>query len=96
MKSMMKGIATGLLAVAVVIAGQMALTGVAGFHTAELVGGTVLTFLFFYLLFRSGEKHVMKNRRSGGDCRFPAFFGLFFLAPACYTGENHTHGAGGQ
>lgn len=56
MKSMMKGIATGLLAVAVVIAGQMALTGVAGFHTAELVGGTVLTFLFFYLLFRSGRK----------------------------------------
>ena len=56
MKSMMKGIATGLLAVAVVIAGQMALTGVAGFHTAELVGGTVLTFLFFYLLVRSGRK----------------------------------------
>ena len=56
MKSMMKGIATGLLAVAVVIAGQMALTGVAGFHTAELVGGTVLTFLFFYVLFRSGRK----------------------------------------
>ena len=56
MKSMMKGIATGLLAVAVVSAGQMALTGVAGFHTTELVGGTVLTFLFFYLLFRSGRK----------------------------------------
>ena len=56
MKSMMKGSATGLLAMAVVIAGQMALTGVAGFHTAELVGGTVLTFLFFYLLFRSGRK----------------------------------------
>ena len=56
MKSMIKGIAAGLLAVAVVSAGQMALTGVAGFHTAELVGGTVLTFLFFYVLFRLGRK----------------------------------------
>lgn len=42
MKSMMKGIAAGILAVAVVIAGQMTLSRVAGFHTAELVGGTVL------------------------------------------------------
>ena len=56
MKSMMKGIAAGILAVAVVIAGQMALTGVAGFHTAELIGGTVLTFLFFYYLSRSVRK----------------------------------------
>ena len=56
MKSMMKGIAAGILAVAVVIAGQMALSGVAGFHTAELIGGTVLTFLFFYYLSRSVRK----------------------------------------
>lgn len=52
MKSMMKGIAAGFLAVAVVIVGQMALTGVAGFHTAELAGKIVLTFLFFYTLSR--------------------------------------------
>ena len=56
MKSMIKGIAAGLLAVAVVSAGQMALTGVAGFHTTELVGGTALTFLFFYVLFRPCRK----------------------------------------
>ena len=55
MKSMMKGIAAGILAVAVVIAGQMA-SRVAGFHTAELIGGTVLTFLFFYYLSRSVRK----------------------------------------
>ena len=35
MKNMMKGIAAGFLMVAVVIAGQMALTGVVDFHTAE-------------------------------------------------------------
>ena len=58
MKSMMKGIAAGILAVAVVIAGQMALSRVAGFHTAELIGGTVLTFLFFYYLSRSGRKRL--------------------------------------
>lgn len=56
MKHMMKGIAAGILAVAVVIAGQMALSRVAGFHTAELIGGTVLTFLFFYYLSRSVRK----------------------------------------
>jgi hypothetical protein len=56
MKNMMKGIAAGFLMVAVVIAGQMALTGVVDFHTAELVGGTALTFLFFYVLFRPCRK----------------------------------------
>lgn len=39
MKDMMKGIALGILSVAAVIAGQMALAGVAGFQTAELAGG---------------------------------------------------------
>ncbi len=56
MKNMMKGIAIGILLAAAVVAGQMALTGVVGFHTAELVGGTVLTFLFCYSLFWSSRK----------------------------------------
>lgn len=56
MKDMMKGIALGILSVAVVIAGQMALTGVAGFHTAELAGGAAVAFLFYYTLFRSARK----------------------------------------
>ena len=56
MKDMMKGIALGILSVAAVIAGQTALTGAVGFHTAELIGGTVLTFLFFYYLSRSVRK----------------------------------------
>ena len=56
MKDMMKGIALGILSVAVVIAGQMALTGVTGFHTAELAGGAAVAFLFYYTLFRSARK----------------------------------------
>ena len=56
MKDMMKGIALGILSVAVVIAGQMALTGVAGFHTAELAGGAAVAFLFYYTIFRSCRK----------------------------------------
>ena len=56
MKNMMKGIALGILSVAAVIAGQMALAGVAGFQTAELAGGTVLAVLFYSLLFRSCRK----------------------------------------
>lgn len=56
MKDMMKGIALGILSVALVIAGQMALTGVAGFRTAELAGGAAVAFLFYYTLFRSVRK----------------------------------------
>ena len=56
MKDMMKGIALGILLVAAVVVGQMALTGVVGFHTAELAGGTALTFLLFYTLFQSCRK----------------------------------------
>lgn len=52
MKRMMKGIAAGLLAVTAVIAGQMALTGVVGFHTAELMGKTALTALYLYAVAR--------------------------------------------
>lgn len=52
MKRMMKGIAVGLLAVTAVIAGQMALTGVVGFHTAELMGKTALTALYLYAVAR--------------------------------------------
>ena len=56
MKDMMKGIALGILSVAAVIAGQTALTGAVGFHTAELAGGTALAFLFYFNLFRSARK----------------------------------------
>ncbi|MEY8387252.1 hypothetical protein AALC17_08125 [Oscillospiraceae bacterium 38-13] len=56
MMDMMKGLALGILPVAVVIAGQMLLTGVVGFHTAELAGGMVLTFLFYYMIFRGCRK----------------------------------------
>ncbi|MCX4371116.1 MAG: hypothetical protein OSJ58_04700 [Dysosmobacter sp.] len=60
MKNMMKGIAIGILLAAAVVAGQMALTGVVGFHTAELVGGTVLTFLFYYNLRSSRKRREAK------------------------------------
>ena len=56
MKDLMKGTALGILSAAAVIAGQMALTGAVGFHTAERAGGTVLAFLFYFNLFRSARK----------------------------------------
>ena len=56
MKNMMKGIAIGILLAAAVVAGQMALTGVAGFRTAELAGGAAVAFLFYYTLYRSARK----------------------------------------
>lgn len=52
MKCMMKGIAMGLLALAAVIAAQMALTGVLGFHTAEMIGKTAMTALYLYAVMR--------------------------------------------
>ena len=66
MKSMIKGIAAGLLAVAVVSAGQMALTGVAGFHTAELAGGTALAFLFYYTIFWMCRKRREASAKKNG------------------------------
>ncbi len=52
MKNMMKGIAAALLAMAVIISVQMALTGVLGFHTAEVIGKTAMTALFLYAALR--------------------------------------------
>ena len=52
MKRMMKGMAMGLLAAAAVLAAQMALTGVLGFHTAEAIGKTAMTALFLYAVIR--------------------------------------------
>ena len=52
MKRMMKGIAAGLLVMAAVIAAQMALTGVLGFHTAEVMGKTAVTALYLYAVTR--------------------------------------------
>lgn len=52
MKNMMKSIAAGLLAMAAVIAAQMALTGVVGFRTAELLGKTAVTALYLYAVVR--------------------------------------------
>ena len=52
MKRMMKGIAMGLLATAAIIAAQMALTGVVGFHTAEVIGKTAITALYLYAVAR--------------------------------------------
>ena len=52
MKRTMKGIAMGLLAIAAVIAAQMALTGVLGFHTAEAMGKTAVTALYLYAVAR--------------------------------------------
>ena len=66
MKDMMKGIALGILSVAVVIAGQMALTGVVGFHTAELAGGTALAFLFYYTIFRMCRKRREASAKKNG------------------------------
>jgi hypothetical protein len=56
MKDMMKGIVIALLAVAVVIAAQTALSFVVGFHTAELIGETALGALFLYAVIRAGRK----------------------------------------
>ena len=66
MKDMMKGIALGILLVAAVIAGQTALTGAVGFHTAELAGGTVLAFLFYFNLFRSARKRREASAKKNG------------------------------
>lgn len=56
MKHMMKDIAVALLAVAVVIVIQTALSFVVGFHTAEIIGQTAMTALFLYAVVRSGRK----------------------------------------
>ena len=56
MKKMMKDIAIALLAVAVVIAAQTALSFVVGFQTAEVIGQTAMTALFLYAVIRSGRK----------------------------------------
>lgn len=52
MKRMMKGIAMGLLAAAAVVAAQMALTEVLGFHSAEVIGKTAMTALYLYAVTR--------------------------------------------
>lgn len=52
MKRMMKGIATGLLAMAAIVAAQTALAGVLGFHTAEVIGKTAITALYLYAVTR--------------------------------------------
>lgn len=56
MKNMMKDIAIALLAVAVVIVVQTALSFVVGFQTAEVIGQTAMTALFLYAVIRSGRK----------------------------------------
>ena len=66
MKDMMKGIALGILLVAAVIAGQMALTGAVGFRTAELAGGAALAFLFYYTIFRMFRKRREANAEKNG------------------------------
>ena len=65
MKDMLKGIALGSLLVAV-IAGQTALTGAVGFHTAELAGGTALAFLFYYTIFRMCRKRREASAKKNG------------------------------
>ena len=60
MKDMMKGIALGILLVAAVIAGQTALTGAVGFHTAELA------FLFYYTIFRMCRKRREASAKKNG------------------------------
>lgn len=66
MKDMMKGIALGILSVAAVIAGQLALTGAVGFRTAELAGGTALAFLFYYTIFRMCRKRREASAKKNG------------------------------
>ena len=56
MKDMMKGIGIALLAMAVVIAGQVALSFAVGFHTAQLIGETAMGALFLYAVIRMGRK----------------------------------------
>ena len=56
MKHTMKDIAIALLAVAVVIAAQTALSFVVGFQTAEVMGQAAMTALFLYAVIRSGRK----------------------------------------
>ena len=56
MKDMMKGIGIALLAVAVVVAVQIALSFVVGFQTAELIGETAMGALFIYAVIQMGRK----------------------------------------
>ena len=56
MKDMMKGIGTALLAMAVVIGAQTALSFVVGFQTAQLLGETAMGALFLYAVIRLGRK----------------------------------------
>ena len=52
----MKSVGAAVLAMAAIIAAQMALTGVLGFQTAEALGKTAVTALFLYILVRLGRK----------------------------------------
>ena len=52
----MKSVGMAVLAMAAVIASQMALTGVLGFHTAEVMGKTAVTALFLYQIIRMGRR----------------------------------------
>ena len=48
----MKYVGTMVLALAAIMAVQMGLTGLTGFHTAELLGKTAMTALFLYSIIR--------------------------------------------
>lgn len=48
----MRNVGMAVLAMAAIIAGQTALAGVAGFHTAELIGKTAMTALYLYAMMR--------------------------------------------
>lgn len=61
MKHMMKDIAIALLAVAVVIAVQTALSFVVGFQTAEVIGKTAITALYLYAVMRMLQKSRAKR-----------------------------------
>ena len=52
----LKGMLLGILLAAAAVAAQLALTWALGFRIAEMAGSTELTFLFFFVLFRSARK----------------------------------------
>ncbi len=62
MRSSLKGLLLGCLAVAVIIAAQMGLSVLVGFRTAEIVGKTVCIALFWYCVIR--VIHVRREARS--------------------------------
>lgn len=63
----MKYVWTMVLALAAIIAAQVGLTGVLGFHTAELIGKTAVTALCLYAVIRAFQ--AFRAKRDAGKAQ---------------------------